>query len=240
MKRNSILYTAILGAVFISFAESCSKDDDPIPAPPPVVTNQSFVQSFESMGAAQAQGWKFINLSDDANGEWNIDTETPNGFTPFDSTHLLYSDYTASGADLGNNPSATISNWAISPKLFLQNGDKISFYTVSHGSIGYGANGSYGDRLQLRLNIFDGSDSIGIAATDIGNFTKPLVDVNPLYKVEGPGDYPTTWTKYEATITGLNQPDSGRFALRYFVELNGGFNGDEVAIDKVEFKTAGY
>lgn len=237
MKRSTI-YTSIALTIAV-VAVSCSKDK-PTPAPPVVVTNQSFVQSFESMSAAQTQGWKFINLSDDANGGWNMDTETPNGFTPFDSTHLLYSDYTASGADLGDHPNSIISNWVISPKLLLQNGDKISFYTVSHGSIGYGANGSYGDRLQLRLNIFDGSDSIGTTSRDIGNFTKPLVDVNPLYKVTGPGDFPTTWTKYEATITGLNHPDSGRFALRYFVELNGGINGDEIAVDKVEFKTYGY
>lgn len=239
MKRKSFLYTAILGTAIIIFADSCSKDD-PAPAPPVVVTNQSFTQSFESMDEAEAQGWKFINLSDDADGGWSSAEETPNGFTPFDGGHLLYADYTVSGADLGDHPDAIISNWAISPKLFLQNGDKISFYTISHGSVGYGANGSYGDRLQLRLNIFDGSDSIGVTSTEVGNFTKPLVDVNPLYKIEGPGDYPTTWTKYEATITGLNKPDSGRFALRYFVELNGGANGDELAIDKVEFKTAGY
>jgi hypothetical protein len=239
MKKTSIIPFAFFGLTIIVAGDSCKKDD-PVPAPPVVVTNQSFTQSFENIDSAAAQGWKFKNLSDDANGGWMVAPETGNGIAAFDGSNLLYSDYTASGANLSTHPDAVISNWAISPKLLLQNGDKISFYTVSHGSIGYGASGSYGDRLQLRLNVFNGSDSIGTTAADIGNFTRPLVDVNPLYKVTGPGDYPTTWTKYEATISGLNQPDSGRFALRYFVQLNGGSNGDELAIDKVEFKTAGY
>ena len=115
----------------------------------------------------------------------------------------------------------------------MQNGDKISFYTLSNGSVD-----GYGDRLQLRLNTFNTSDSIGATSTAVGHFTTPLLDINPLYKVSPPGDYPSVWTKYEATITGLNQPDSGRFAIRYFVELNGGNNGDELAIDKLQFTTA--
>jgi hypothetical protein len=239
MKKTFLVNIAITGLAIMILADSCKKDD-PKPAPPIVVTNQSFNQSFESITDAETQGWEFKNLSDDAVGGWTVAPETGNGIPAYDGSNLLYSDYTASGANLSQNPDAVISNWVISPKLLLQNGDKISFYTISHGSIGYGANGSYGDRLQLRLNIFNGSDSIGKTSADIGNFTRPLVDVNPLYKIEGPGDYPSTWTKYEATISGLNKPDSGRFAFRYYVQLNGGANGDELAIDKVEFKTAGF
>lgn len=239
MKKTASIKLAILALAAIVVGDSCKKSDPPI-TPPIVVTNQSFAQSFESMDSALAQGWVFRNLSDTANGGWMVASETGNGLPAFDGTNLLFTDYTASAANLGQTPDAVISNWAISPKLLLQNGDKISFYTISHGSIGYGANGSYGDRLQLRLNAFNTSDSIGTTSSDLGNFTRPLVDVNPLYKVEGPGDYPTTWTKYEATISGLNKPDSGRFAFRYFVQLNGGANGDELAIDKVEFKTAGF
>jgi len=234
MKKISFKYIALFSSAILVLAVSCKKDE-PAPPAPIVVPDQSFVQSFDDEAAALAQGWEFKNLSDTAQGEWNFATETPNGFTPVDGTGLLYSDYSASGIYTG-----LISNWAISPRLLVQNGDKISFYTVSHGSIGYGANGSYGDRLQLRLNVFNGSDSIATSSSDLGHFTTPLIDVNPLYKTTGPGDFPITWTKYEATITGLNKPDSARFALRYFVEVNGGANGDELAIDKVEFKTAGH
>ena len=234
MKKISFKYVVLLGSAITILAGSCKKDE-PTPEPPVVVTDQSFTQSFDDLAAAQAQGWKFINLSDEAGDPLTIVTETPNGVTPFDGAGLLYSDYTASGGFTG-----IISNWAISPRLLVQNGDKFSFYAVSHGSIGYGASGSFGDRLQLRLNVFNGSDSIGSSSTDVGNFTTPLLDINPLYKTVGPGDFPTVWTKFEATVKGLNKPDSARFALRYFVELNGGSNGDEIAIDKVEFKTAGF
>lgn len=224
---------------------SCKKDSTPPPAPP-VVTDQSFTQDFNSMDDLLNQGWVLRNLSDtipydptDGSGGpgqgWSVESETSNGEAPFEGSGLLYDSYLAA-----TDFSGKISDWLISPKLFLQNGDKISFYTLSHGSVGYGAGGSYGDRLQLRLNVFNTSDSIGTSSSDVGHFTTPLLDINPLYKTAPPGDYPSTWTKYEATITGLNQPDSGRFAIRYFVEVNGGVNGDEIAVDKLEFTSAGH
>jgi hypothetical protein len=222
-----------IGVAFICLLQlSCKKDDNPVPKPPEP-TDQSFSTSFESMNELSNQGWVFNNLSDGGGDGWSTQPSTSNGEPPFDGSKLFYDSYLA-GSDVSGN----ISDWAISPKLYFQNGDKISFYTLSHGSVGYGANGSYGDRLQLRLNLFNTSDSIGELSTDVGNFTSPLLDINPLYKVSPPGDYPSTWTKYEATITGLNQPDSGRFALRYFVELNGGANGDEIAVDKLDFISA--
>lgn len=217
---------------------ACKKDEVQV-APPVVVADQSFSQNFENMSSLTTQGWVLKNLSDMAGNTpaqgWSIQPETSNGAKPYEGNGLFYDSYLA-GTDLNGN----ISDWLISPKLFLQNGDKISFYTLSHGSVGYGSNGSYGDRLQLRLNTFNTSDSIGTKSTDVGHFTMPLLDINPLYKVTSPGDYPSVWTKYEATVTGLNQPDSGRFAIRYFVELNGGANGDELAIDKLQFTSAAH
>ncbi len=241
---NKSLICGIAGGMLL-LQVACKKDSTPPPAPP-VVTDQSFTQGFNSKDSLINQGWVLRNLSDtlpydttDQSGGpgqgWAIESETSNGEKPFDGSGLFYDSYLAATDVSGN-----ISDWLISPKLYLQNGDKITFYTLSHGSVGYGANGSYGDRLQLRLNVFNTSDSIGTTSTDVGNFTKPLIDINPLYKVAPPGDYPSTWTKYEATISGLNEPDSGRFALRYFVQLNGGANGDEIALDKLEFKSAGH
>ena len=243
MKSRALILAT--SAMLLVQVFSCKKDSTPAPAPP-VVTDQSFAQNFNSMDSVLSQGWVLRNLSDtipydttDGSGGpgqgWSVESETSNGEVPYEGSGLLYDSYLAATDFDGN-----ISDWLISPKLYLQNGDKISFYTLSHGSVGYGANGSYGDRLQLRLNVFNTSDSIGTTSTDVGNFTKPLLDINPLYKVSPPGDYPSTWTKYEATITGLNQPDSGRFAIRYFVEVKGGANGDEIAVDNLEFKSAGH
>ena len=222
-------------SLFTLFQVSCKKDSDK-PAPlPPEPTDQSFSTSFESMSELTQLGFTFQNLSDGGGDGWSIQPSTSNGELPFDGDNLLYDSYLA-GSDVSGN----ISDWMISPKIYFQNGDKISFYTLSHGSVGYGASGSFGDRLQLRLNTFNTSDSIGETSGSVGNFTTPLIDINPLYKVTSPGDYPSTWTKYEATITGLNQPDSGRFALRYFVELNGGANGDEIGVDKLEFTSVNH
>jgi hypothetical protein len=225
----SILKKALYGlAAAVILLQSCD-DKDEVPTPPPPVSGQSFTQGFDDMNAAKAQGWVFKNRSNDAGNGFRVRASTIfYGDTPFEGAGLLYSNYAASTTFDGN-----ISDWAISPARIFQNGDKISFYALSNGS-----NDGYADRLQLRLNVFNASDSIGTESTDIGGFNKPLIDINPIYRIAGPGDFPTTWTKYEATITGLNKPDSGRFALRYFVEIHGGANGDEIAIDKVEFKSA--
>ena len=240
LKFGQVLIGVFSGCALL-LQVSCKKDSTPPPTPP-VVTDQSFTQEFNDMGNLLSQGWVLRNLSDTVpvdtvNGGggpgigWSIQSEAlMSGETPYEGSDLLYGSYQAATDFDGN-----ISDWLISPKLFLQNGDKISFYTLSSGSVD-----GYGDRLQLRLNVFNTSDSIGATSTDVGHFTIPLLDINPLYKIQPPGDYPSTWTKYEATITGLNQPDSGRFALRYFVEVNGGFNGDEIAVDKLEFKSAGH
>ena len=78
-----------------------------------------------------------------------------------------------------------------------------------------------------------------------------LVDVNPNYikfsynKYTSPDPvvrdsmryaYPPQWTKYEATIAGLEKPTPGRFAFRYFIE-NGGYSGKgtSVGIDSVAY-----
>jgi hypothetical protein len=224
----SILRKALYGlAATVILLQSCD-DKEETPPPPAPITGQSFTQSFDDMNAAKAQGWIFKNRSDDAGNGFRVRTSTIfYGDAPYDGTGLLYSNYAASTTFDGN-----ISDWAISPARIFQNGDKISFYALSNGS-----NDGYADRLQLRLNVFNSSDSIGLESTDIGGFNKPLIDINPIYRIAGPGDFPTTWTKYEATVTGLNKPDSGRFAIRYFVEIHGGANGDEVAVDKVEFKS---
>lgn len=213
--------------------QSCKKDKT---TPPPVVVpSQSFSQSFDDMNAATTQGWVFQNLSDGppyyANMKWKVAAHTLfYGDPPFDGTGLLYDNFGASNGGAGN-----LSDWVISPKVVFQNGDVITFYALSNGS-----NDGFGDRLQLRLNLFNTSEVIGETSSDVGNFTHPLVDINPLYSIDPTAGFPSTWTKYQATITGLNEPDSGRFAFRYFVELQGGANGDEIGLDKVSYISASH
>jgi hypothetical protein len=233
-KRASI---ACMVLVVFTGLQSCKKDKTPV-TPPVVVTDQSFSQSFDDMAAAVTQGWIFKNYSDGppyyAGMKWKVASATGLGVPAFDGTKLLYDNFGASNGGAGN-----LSDWVISPKITIQNGDVITFYALSSGTVD-----GYGDRLQLRLNTFNGSDSItdhtADSSSQVGYFTHPLVDVNPLYSLDAAKGFPTAWTKFTATVTGLNQPALGRFAFRYFVELSGGANGDEIGLDKVTYKSVGH
>lgn len=125
---------------------------------------------------------------------------------------------------------ATISNWLISPAVTVQNGDVVSFYT----RIGkYSATGaaSFADNLQLRMSTngaFTANPSAG--PTDVADYTNLLVEVNPNLDLSS---YPTTWTQYTYTISGLAAPTSVNFAFRYYVTDGGvnGSNSDIIGID---------
>lgn len=125
---------------------------------------------------------------------------------------------------------ATISNWLISPAITVQNGDVVSFYT----RIGkYSATGaaSFADNLQLRMSTngaFTANPSAG--PTDVADYTNLLVEVNPNLDLSS---YPTTWTQYTYTISGLATPTSVNFAFRYYVTDGGvnGSNSDIIGID---------
>ena len=131
----------------------------------------------------------------------------------------------------------------------MQNGDKIIFYTrcelVAYG----GVNTDFVNRMQVRMNI---SNTLNCGdGTDPGDFTIPLLDINPFYyefilqAFNNPADplyanarraYPHVWTRFEATVDGLNGPTVGRFAFRYFTELAGS-NGraTSIGIDKISY-----
>ena len=132
------------------------------------------------------------------------------------------------GANFNNTAGVgTISNWLLTPEITMNNGDVFSFYTRRTGSI-------YQDRLHVRLSTSGDSIDVGTSATDVGDFDTLLLDINPTYAA---GGYPSVWTQYEITISGLTEPTSGRLALRYFVENGGssGSNSDYIGIDTVEY-----
>jgi hypothetical protein len=222
----------IYGLAALVALQSCDGDDNK-PDPPAPVPDQSFTQGFNNMAEAQAQGWVFKNLSDDPGTGWRVRANTIfYGDAPQEGANLLYANYLAS---VDPNAAGNLSVWAISPARIIQNGDKISFYALSNGTLD-----GFADRLQLRLNVLNTSDSIGTESTDVGFFVKPLLDINHTYSIDPSGGFPTSWTKFEATVVGLNKPDSGRFALRYFVELHGGANADELAVDNFQYISASH
>jgi len=73
----------------------------------------------------------------------------------------------------------------------------------------------------VRMSLNGDSANVGATATSVGDFTNLLLDINPTYTTAG---YPTNWTQYTVTISGLSSPMMGRLAFRYFVE-NGGSGG---------------
>jgi hypothetical protein len=125
---------------------------------------------------------------------------------------------------------ATISDWLITPTLTFNNGDVLSFFTRTVGTP------AYPDRLEVRFSNVGGTN-VGTAATDVGSFTTLLLTVNPNLNTT---DYPSSWTNYTATISGLSGPTSGAIAFRYFVTDGGplGNNSDYIGIDTVSITAA--
>ncbi len=235
-----LLFTCICLAVAF---QSCRNDEYLTAAP--LVSSQSFVEEFDTVSSSLARGWQFSNASNPAgSGIWQQGGGIPPWFAPYSSSGtyagFIGVDYTSVKGGPG-----LISNWLISPSITMQNGDKITFYTRSWAQFdGVSDTTDYGNSLQVRLNTTTGSVNAG-SGDDAGDFTTPLLDINPgiiasSSTTPDPHAYPTNWTRFEATVYGLNGPTKGRFAFRYYVP-NAGVcatcAGNGVAIDKVQYQS---
>ena len=136
------------------------------------------------------------------------------------------------GANFNNTTGTnTISNWLLTSPVTLQNGVTMTFYTRTVDAP------SFPDRLQVRMSTNGASSNVGTTATDVGDFTTLLLDINPTYTTTG---YPNVWTQFTVTVTGVPSPTLGRLAFRYFVENGGptGANSDYIGIDTFAFNGA--
>jgi hypothetical protein len=149
----------------------------------------------------------------------------------FGSQSGASSSYIAANYNNGNGV-ATISNWLLTPPLTLQNGGQLTFWTRTVSAP------QYPDRLQVRMSVNGLSADVGTTATSVGDFTAPLLDINPTYTI---GGYPTSYTLFTVNISGLGAPTTGRLAFRYFVENGGpsGANSDYIGIDTVQYNCVG-
>jgi len=121
-----------------------------------------------------------------------------------------------------------ISNWLITTPISLINGDVISFYAVKGLS---GGTTVYPDALQMRISTNGAASAAPVGATGLGDYTTLAVDINPGLTTT---DFPTTWTQYTYTVTGLPVATSCRVAFRYTVPTSGGptgNNSDQIGID---------
>lgn len=248
MKKSKLFGFLFALLSILTLLQSC-KDDSYLLAPPPV-PNQSFVEEFDTAKSAYNRGWRFINRSD-LIGRRNWQNPDANSGIPFLSwsgtgNGYLWADYQSTASDAG-----IISNWAVSPELTMQNGDKIIFYTRAELDTLNGDSTDFVNRMQVRLNK---TTSLNCGeGLDPGDFTVPLLDVNPFYYEflksafinpssplfqQARQAYPHVWTRFEATVFGLDGPTKGRFAFRYFMEEAGGNGrGSSIGIDAVSYSS---
>jgi hypothetical protein len=102
----------------------------------------------------------------------------------------------------------------------LFNGEALTFYTRTSGF--------YEDNLEVRLSANGTSGNVGGTDSSLGDFTTLLASINPLLD----SSYPTDWTAFSVTFSGVVDGTQGRFAFRYAVP-NNAINGDYIGIDSV-------
>ncbi|MBP9663592.1 MAG: choice-of-anchor J domain-containing protein, partial [Pyrinomonadaceae bacterium] len=202
-----------------------SPSPTPTPGPSPSCTPTLITEGFDTITAnVPGAGWFAQNNS------------APVGSTTwFQGNSAVFPSHTGAptsyiGGNFNSTAGAgTISTWLLTPQVTLQNGAQMTFWTRSTGS-------SFPDRLQVRMSTAGASTNVGTLATDVGDFTALMLDINPTYQT-GAGGYPAVWTQQTITVTGVPVPTQGRFAFRYFVENGGpsGANSDYIGIDTFEY-----
>jgi len=122
----------------------------------------------------------------------------------------------------------------------MQNGDKIIFYTKTD-VFGAGATATdFGALMQVCMNEKDDDLDVG-TGDNAGKFSTVLLDINgnedeytPVNTI--PTAYPGNWTRFEATVFGLNGPTKGRFAFRYYLHGAGSAGaGNGIGVDSVAY-----
>jgi sulfur transfer complex TusBCD TusB component (DsrH family) len=190
------------------------------------VHSQAFIENFNDITTLPASGWSLQNVSVAVGStNWFQGSNVAAG-GPFDSFNGAANAYI--GTNFNNTGSlGTISNWLVTPNRTLKNGDVLTFYTKK------ATPDTYPDRLEVRMSTNGASTAVGSGAT-VGDFTTLLLSINPTLTT---GVYPTAWTQYTITISGLSAPTSGRLAFRYFVTSAGfsGTNSDYIGIDNVSY-----
>lgn len=267
MRKTTLLNLLVCSGLAVSIFGSC-KDDSNLKYAA-AIPDQSFVQEFDTIAAAQAQGWKLVNRSFPIGRQGWIQGNSPFAQATYPaysskatSEGFISSDYTS--ADAQTPAGAVESNFLISPSVILQNGDKIIFYTREDDSIS-----RWADRLQLCYNVLGDDFTSAGKGVDPGGFSQVLLDINPNYASGftvgttpvAPFDpfipfypnnsvtYPRQWTRFEAHVSGLNAPFRTRFAFRHFVQFGGypevgsyavGGRGSVISIDSVAYVSASH
>jgi hypothetical protein len=236
-------FSGVLVFVSIIVLQSCYFDNHLLTPPP--VPDQSFTEEFDTVSAAIDRGWEVINASSPMGSNvWQQGGGLPPWFPAWSNNGtnvgFIGADYTSTSAAAG-----IISNWLVSPPVLMQNGDKIEFFTRALLYDYLGDSTDFVNTLMLMVNTHNTGNNVGSGGNS-GDFDKTLVAINSGYKEylasnPDPEAYPGRWTRFEGTVSGLNEPTWGRFAFRYFIN-GGGWNGlgSGVAIDQVKYTSVNH
>ena len=163
MRKTILRKFAAYSVIALLVLQSC-KDDSALITPVPLA-NYSFTEEFDTASSSLARGWKFINVSDPIGASvWQNGGDVA---APF------FNAYSNNGSNVGfvgasylstSAGAGAISNWLVSPSTFMQNGDKIVFYTRGWNIAGYTATDTtdFGNRLQLSVNLLGDDTNVGL------------------------------------------------------------------------------
>jgi hypothetical protein len=196
----------------------------------------SLSEGFDDVAALPGAGWVINNNSSPVgNHNWGqgiplgqLDSLGANAQSGA-ANSFIQTDFNAGLAGSGG----IVSDWLITPVLLLENGATISFYTQASPS-----NPQFPNELQV-WESQSGASTVNVGSTAPspgGDFTVQLLDINPgATNASGtPGGYPTSWTQYNLTVSGLSAPTDGRIGFRYYLP-NVNTDGTIVGIDTFSF-----
>jgi len=187
---------------------------------------QSFNENFNDVDSLFLNGWvKQNNSAPLGSGSWEQDV---GNFTA--QNGVSNSSVICGFKSIPLGQSGDISNWLITPTINFSNGDSIVFWTISL------QNGTYPDRLEVRLNRSNTAD-VGTSSTSVGDFDTTFLVINPT--LISAGAYPMIWTRYAFKIDGISLLQPCRLGFRYFVTDGGqaGSNGSTIGIDHFQYKS---
>ncbi|MEO6313963.1 MAG: choice-of-anchor J domain-containing protein [Chitinophagaceae bacterium] len=242
--KNKCIVPLSLVLTFTFCITACIKDEKAVTDNRPPVVSASWSEEFDDVGKLGSKGWVITNNSDKVGPEaWRQGRYESTNKATFGLDYVVgFPAYSASKSPndfiscdfYAGAAVANMSVWLISPPTKMKNGDQIIFYTrdaIDDGSFNL-KDGT--DRVQVRANLATTSTFTGKDWTGVGDFNSLLLDINAGLAF---GGYPTEWTKYTITLSGITGTVSGRFAFRYFVSEGGpdGLNAGEVGIDALSF-----